>query len=81
MARAGYNYKDVSIVQKKLAARCKECLYFSSDTHPKPQERSLILMEAAKEIDMKKAFHEPLLPNFAKRNSHLENKTDDTKWF
>lgn len=81
VARAGYNYKDLSIVQKKLAARSTTSLYFSSDTHPKPQERALILIEAAKEIDMKKSFKEPLLPDFAKRNSHLEDKTDDVKWF
>ena len=81
VARAGYNYKQMSTMQKKLAARYKDSIYFSSDTHPKPQERSALMIEAAKEIDMKKNFKEPLLPDFAKSNSHLENKKDDTKWF
>ena len=81
VARAGYDYKNVSLAQKKLAARCKKSIYFSSDTHPKPQERSVIIIEAAKEIDLKKSFKEPLVPDFAKRNSHLEDKTDDIKWF
>ena len=81
VARAGYNYKDISIVHKKLAARSKKSLYFSSETHPKPQERAPILIEAAKEIDMKKAFKAPLLPDFAKRNANLEDKKDDNKWF
>ena len=81
VARAGYNYKPMSTMQKKLAARYKDSIYFSSDTHPKPQERSALMIEAAKEIDMKKNFKEPLLPDFAKSNSHLENKKDDTKWF
>ena len=81
VARAGYDYKQMSVMQKKLAARYKDIIYFSTDTHPKPQERSALMLEAAKEIDMKKAFKEPLLPDFAKRNSHLEDKTDDAKWF
>ena len=81
VARAGYDYKQVSVVQKKLAARYQNSIYFSSDTHPKPQERSALLVAAAKEIDMKKSFNEPLLPDFAKSNSHLEDKKDDSKWF
>lgn len=81
VARAGYDYKNVSLAQKKLAARSKNSLYFSSDTHPKPQERSAIIIAAAKEIDMKKSFKEPLVPDFAKRNAHLEDKKDDVKWF
>ncbi len=81
VARAGYDYKQMSRMQKRLSARFKESIYFSSDTHPKPQERTALMIEAAKEIDMKKAFKEPLLPDFAKRNSHLEDKTDDVKWF
>lgn len=81
MARAGYNYKEMSLMQKKLAARSKNSIYFSTDTHPKPQERSALLAEAAKEIDMKKNFKEPLVPDFTKRNSNLEDKKDDVKWF
>ena len=81
VARAGYDYKKMSIMQKKLAARFKNNIYFSTETHPKPQERSALMIEAAKEIDMKKNFKEPLLPDFAKRNSNLEDKKDDIKWF
>ena len=81
VARAGYDCKKMSIMQKKLAARFKNNIYFSTETHPKPQERSALMIEAAKEIDMKKNFKEPLLPDFAKRNSNLEDKKDDIKWF
>lgn len=81
VARAGYDYKQMSQMQKKLAARSKNSIYFSTDTHPKPQERSALLLEAAKEIDLKKSFKEPLVPDFAKRNSNLEDKKDDIKWF
>ena len=81
VARAGYDYKKMSIMQKKLAARFKNNIYFSTETHPKPQERSALMIEAAKEIDMKKNFKEPLLPDFAKRNTNLEDKKDDIKWF
>lgn len=81
VARAGYDYKKMSVMQKKLSARNKNSIYFSTDTHPKPQERSALMIEASKEIDLKKSFKEPLLPDFAKRNSHLEEKKDDIKWF
>lgn len=76
MARAGYDYKKMAEVQKKLAARNYSSLYGDGTTHPQPQFRYAILTEAAKEVDIKKALKEELLPDFQKLNSHLRDKQD-----
>lgn len=76
MARAGYDYKAMRDLYKKLAARDMGSIYVDGVTHPKPQERYALLYETAQEIDLKKNFNEDLLPDFKARNSHLEDKRD-----
>lgn len=76
MARAGYNYKKMPELQKKLAARNYSALYGDGITHPQPQFRYAVLKEAAKEVDIKKAFNDELLPDFQKINIHLRDKRD-----
>lgn len=76
MARAGFDYKEMRNLEKKLAARNMASIYVDGISHPKPQERFALLTETASEIDMKKNFKEELLPDFRSRNSHLEDKRD-----
>lgn len=76
MVRAGYDYKRLRALQKKLAARDMSSVYSEGITHPQPQERYALLTETAAEIDLKKNFKEELLPDFKTRNSHLEDKRD-----
>lgn len=76
MARAGYDYKKAPEVQKKLAARNFSSLYGDGTTHPQPQFRYAVLVEAAKEVDIKKGMKGELLPDFQKINSYLRDKQD-----
>lgn len=74
MARAGYDYKSMAVVQKMLAARDYWSNYQDNETHPTPALRSALITETIKEIDLKKAFGEELLPDFKVTNKYLKNK-------
>lgn len=79
MARAGYDYKSMGIIQKMLAARNHWSNYQDGETHPTPSARYALMMETAKEIDLKKAFGEEISPDFGTVNKHLRNKVDITR--
>lgn len=76
MARAGYDYHKLKDMQKKLAAVNWGALYSEETTHPAPQRRYALIEETARQIDMKKEMHMELLPDFAEKNSYLEDKKD-----
>lgn len=76
MARAGFDYKNTKKIQSSLVIRKPSSLYFGNETHPTPQKRYAVLQEAAKEIDLKKAFNEELLPEFNETNEYLLDKKD-----
>lgn len=74
MARAGYDYKKAKDVQKALAARNYWSNYQDGETHPTPSARYALLIETAKEIDLKKAFGEEVTPEFKIGNKWLKKK-------
>lgn len=76
MARAGFDYHKMPQLQKRLSERNVMSLYLKGTSHPKPQDRFVLLVETAKEIDLKKSFNEDLLPDFNDKNPFLQNKKD-----
>lgn len=76
MARAGYDYHKAKDLEKSLAARNYRNLYEDNETHPRPQYRYALIKETAIEIDTKKAFGEPIMPDFSESNSWLKQQRD-----
>lgn len=76
MARAGYDYKKMYKTEIKLSDKDRYNLYANPTTHPTPQVRNALLKETAREIDMKKAFKDDLVPDFKRPNQYLLHKRD-----
>lgn len=74
VARAGYDYHKLPVVQEKLSSRAVSSLYIDGESHPTPQRRYALLRDTVKELDEKKRRGEPLLPAFNQVNSYLESK-------
>ena len=74
--RAGYDISRAPDVQRLLAQRDSSSLYQEATTHPKPQERYVLLEDTIKEIKLKEAFGEDILPNFNETNTYLTDKKD-----
>lgn len=75
--RAGYDIKKAVNVQRMLAQRDRSSMYHDNVTHPKPQERYVLIEDTIEEIKLKEAFGEDILPNFKESNDYLKDKKDD----
>lgn len=72
-ARAGYNYKNVAALWRRMSLANPDSIYFGT-THPTHPDRYVVINKTVAEIDAKKKAHEPLIPKF-KSNSDIKPPT------